>query len=84
MKMRARIKFFVYDVVNHNKLWKQGDWIRPDTGHEIYAGQQYALFSGVRSGQTDIYVYKIDKQTFEQVTNDVYDDLDPSFCCLSE
>ncbi|HEV7780960.1 MAG TPA: hypothetical protein VGO58_06820, partial [Chitinophagaceae bacterium] len=27
----------------------------------------------------DIYVYKIDKQTFDQVTNDVYDDLDPSF-----
>ena len=37
------------------------------------------LFSAVRSGQTDIYVYKIDKQTIEQVTNDVYDDLDPSF-----
>ncbi|MEK7225744.1 MAG: hypothetical protein AAB221_08680, partial [Bacteroidota bacterium] len=37
------------------------------------------LLSAVRSGQTDIYVYKIDKQSFEQVTNDVYDDLDPSF-----
>src|SRR6476661_7456666 len=37
------------------------------------------LMSAVRSGQTDIYVYKIDTQTYEQVTNDVYDDLDPSF-----
>lgn len=37
------------------------------------------LFSGIRSGQTDIYVYKIDKASIEQVTNDVYDDLDPAF-----
>ena len=37
------------------------------------------LFSAIRSGQTDIYTYKIDKQSFDQVTNDVYDDLDPSF-----
>jgi hypothetical protein len=37
------------------------------------------VMSAVRSGQTDIYVYKIDSQTFDQITNDVYDDLDPSF-----
>ena len=37
------------------------------------------IFSGIRSGQADIFVYKIDKQTIDQVTNDVYDDLDPSF-----
>ena len=37
------------------------------------------IFSAIRSGQTDIYVYKIDNQSFDQITNDVYDDLDPSF-----
>jgi hypothetical protein len=37
------------------------------------------IFSAVKSGQTDIFVYKIDKQTVEQITNDVYDDLDASF-----
>jgi len=37
------------------------------------------IFSAIKSGQTDIFVYKIDKQTVEQVTNDVYDDLDPAF-----
>ncbi|MDZ4808408.1 MAG: hypothetical protein SGI96_09055 [Bacteroidota bacterium] len=76
----GKTKFFVYDLVNHNKLWQ----------HEIEKFDQIQdmkymldnntlLFSGVRSGQTDIYVYKIDKKTIEQVTNDVYDDLDPSF-----
>src|SRR5688572_16031840 len=37
------------------------------------------LLSGIRSGQTDIFVYKLDKQSIEQITNDVYDDLDPAF-----
>ncbi len=80
---KGKTKFFVYDLVNRNKLWQ----------HEIQKFDQIQdmkymldnntlLFSGVRSGQTDIYVYKIDKQTFEQVTNDVYDDLDPSFAAF--
>ena len=80
---KGKTKFFVYDLVNRNKLWQ----------HEIEKFDQIQdmkymldnntlLFSGVRSGQTDIYVYKIDKQTFEQVTNDVYDDLDPSFAAF--
>ncbi len=42
------------------------------------------LISGIRSGQSDIYVYKIDKQTIDQVTNDIYDDLDPSFVAFPQ
>jgi len=37
------------------------------------------MFSAVKSGQTDLFVYKIDKQTYDQITDDVYDDLDPAF-----
>jgi hypothetical protein len=76
----GKTKFFVYDLVNRTKLWRQEikmfDQVQ-DMKYMLDANT--LLFSGVRSGQTDIYVYKIDKQTFEQVTNDVYDDLDPSF-----
>ena len=42
------------------------------------------LLSAVRKGQSDIYVYKIDKDTFEQVTNDVYADLDAIFVAFPE
>ena len=76
----GKTKFFVYDLVNRTKLWKQEiekfDQIQD---MKYMLDNNTLLFSGVRSGQTDIYIYKIDKQTFEQVTNDVYDDLDPSF-----
>src|SRR5258708_8587532 len=37
------------------------------------------LMSASRKGQMDIYVYKMDKQTYRQITNDVYDELDASF-----
>jgi hypothetical protein len=77
---KGKTQFFVYDLVNRNKLWQQEikmfDQVQ-DMKYMLDANT--LLFSAVRSGQTDIYVYKIDKQTFEQVTNDVYDDLDPSF-----
>ncbi len=76
----GKTKFFVYDLVNRVKLWKQEiekfDQIQD---MKYMLDNNTLLFSGVRSGQTDIYVYKIDKQTIDQVTNDVYDDLDPSF-----
>jgi LEA14-like dessication related protein len=37
------------------------------------------ILSGVKGGQSDIFVYKINEQKLEQITNDVYDDLDASF-----
>ncbi len=37
------------------------------------------LISGVRNGHSDIFIYKIKEQTWKQVTNDIYDDLDASF-----
>src|SRR5690606_27816539 len=37
------------------------------------------LMSAVKKGQSDIFVYKIDTEESEQITNDIYDDLDASF-----
>ena len=37
------------------------------------------ILSAVKNGQSDIFVYKIAEQTSEQITNDVYDDVDASF-----
>jgi Tol biopolymer transport system component len=35
--------------------------------------------SGVMNGQTDIFVYSLSAHTYEQITKDIYDDLDPVF-----
>jgi hypothetical protein len=76
----GKLKLFVYDLVNRLKITKQElpmfDQVQ-DMKYMLDANT--LLLSAIRSGQTDIYAYKIDKQTYDQVTNDVYDDLDPSF-----
>ena len=37
------------------------------------------VFSAIKDGQTDIFVYHIAKNTFENLTNDLYDDHTPLF-----
>ena len=77
---KGKIKLFVYDLVNRVKISKteltQFSQVE-DMKYMLDANT--LLFSAVKSGQTDIFVYKIDKGTLEQITNDVYDDLDASF-----
>ncbi len=76
----GKTKFFVYDLVNRVKLWKQTlDKFDQVQDMKYMLDNNTLVLSAVRSGQSDIYVYKIDKQSIEQITNDVYDDLDPSF-----
>lgn len=76
----GKLKFFVYDALNRIKINKtvftQFDQVQ-DMKYMLDANT--LLLSAVKSGQTDIFVYKIDKGTFEQITDDVYDDLDASF-----
>jgi WD40 repeat protein len=40
---------------------------------------QKIVFSGVKDGQSDIYVYYVIGNRQEQLTNDIYDDLNPRF-----
>ncbi|MBD0277806.1 MAG: hypothetical protein ICV81_07555 [Flavisolibacter sp.] len=76
----GKVKLFVYDALKRVKIIKQElpmfDQVQ-DMKYMLDANT--LILSAVKSGQTDIYVYNIDKQSAEQITNDVYDDLDASF-----
>jgi hypothetical protein len=76
----GKLRLFVYDAVRRFRAVKQ-ELPMFDQVQDIkyMLDENTLLMSAIRSGQTDIYVYKINSQTFEQVTNDVYDDLDPAF-----
>lgn len=76
----GKLKLFVYDVINRIKPVKQELAMFDQIQDMKYMlDNNTLLISGIRSGQSDLFVYKIDKQSIDQVTNDVYDDLDPSF-----
>ncbi|HZH37641.1 MAG TPA: hypothetical protein VEX65_10210, partial [Flavisolibacter sp.] len=76
----GKLKFFVYDVVNRIKRDKlELPMFDQVTDMKYMLNDNTLLMSAVRGGQTDIFTFRIDNQKFEQITNDVYDDLDPSF-----
>jgi hypothetical protein len=76
----GKIKLFVYDLLARYKRIRQ-DLPEFDQVQDMkfMLDKNTLLLSAVKKGQSDIFVYKIDKQTSEQITNDVYDDLDASF-----
>lgn len=43
------------------------------------ADGRYLVFSAVQKGQSDLYLYNIAAASQQQLTNDIYDDLDPVF-----
>ena len=71
---------FVYDVIANIKRYKQEiegfDQIL-DAGFIFDANT--LLLSAVKNGHSDIFTLRVDNGKLKQVTNDVYDDLDPTF-----
>jgi hypothetical protein len=76
----GKVKLFVYDMVAKFKRIKQT--ITPFEqiqDMKFMLNANTLLLSAVKNGQSDIFVYYIDKDSFEQVTNDSYSDLDATF-----
>jgi hypothetical protein len=74
------IYLFVYDNVKGYKvetqILKEFDQIQ-SINYMPYPNQ--LLLSAVKNGQSDIYTYNIESKESEQITNDVFADLDASF-----
>ena len=71
----------VYDIVNRLKRTKNDltglfDQVQ-DMSYMLDANT--LIFSAVKNGHTDLFIYKIDKGTVDQLTDDVWDDMDASF-----
>ena len=77
----GRIKLFVFDVITRVKPYKRDltDFFDQVQDMKYMLDSRTLLFSAVKNGHSDIYTYDIENEKVKQVTNDVYDDLDPSF-----
>ena len=79
----GKIRMFVYDLVKKLKLYKQ-----EITDFQLIQDAKFMLnnntllLSAVKNGQSDIFKYNIKDQKVEQITNDVYNDIDPSFAAF--
>ncbi|MEO8819371.1 MAG: hypothetical protein ABI267_02515 [Ginsengibacter sp.] len=80
----GRLKLFVYDVIAKIKSIQRdltNDFDQVEDMKYMVTSQTL-LLSAVKNGHSDIYTYDIAKATVKQITNDVYDDLDPSYVSL--
>ena len=76
----GKIKMFVYDVIARYKRDKQViEGVDQILDVQYMLDQNTLLLSAVKNGHTDIYIYKIEQNKLEQLTNDVWDDLNPTF-----
>ncbi|MFY7964028.1 MAG: hypothetical protein ACOVO1_03970 [Chitinophagaceae bacterium] len=75
----GKTKMFVYDVIAKYKRNKQEikDFDQILDANYLLDDNTLVL-SAAKNGHTDIYTYKIEEQKATQITNDVYDDLNPS------
>jgi Tol biopolymer transport system component len=77
---KGKIKMFVYDAIAKFKRNKQEiEGLDQIQDVQFMLDQNTLLFSAVKNGHSDIYVYKIEANKLQQLTNDVYDDIDASF-----
>ena len=76
----GKIKMFVYDNVKHVKRYKQTiTHFEQIQDMKFMPNPFLLLLSAVKNGQSDIFIYDYEKNTYEQVTNDSYADLDATF-----
>jgi len=76
----GKVKLFVYDLVAKFKRIKQDiTQFEQVQDMKFMLNANTLLLSAVKNGQSDIFIYNIERDSAEQVTNDSYADLDASF-----
>lgn len=79
LEKKGLIWLYFYDV-EEDKLTDQNIFGYDKILDIAYTNDGRSLiFSGDKQGQNDIFIFTISSGSFEQVTNDIYDDLNPRF-----
>ena len=80
-KTEGHLKLFVYDALSNLKQYVFDLTDRLDQVQDVkyMTDSKTLLLSAVKNGHTDIYTFAFDHEKLQQITNDVYDDVDPSF-----
>lgn len=77
---KGKLLLSVYDAFRRIKTIKNAELpFEQVTDMQYMLDPNTVIFSAVKGGQSDVFVYKMDNQKLEQITNDVYDDRDAGF-----
>jgi hypothetical protein len=77
---KGHSKMFVYDVVaGYKKNIQTIDYFDQVLDASYMLDPNTVVLSAVKNGHSDIYTYKIEEREIKQITNDAFDDLNPTF-----
>ncbi len=79
----GKTKLMVYDLITKTTLRQDLPQFDRVVDFKYMPVQENTLLlSAIKNGHTDIFTYSISNSKTDQITNDVYDDLDPSFAAF--
>ena len=80
-QQEGRLKFFVYDLVTRikNPKYDLTDQFQQIQDVKYMLDSRTLLLSATKNGHSDIFTFNIENQKVQQITDDVYADLDASF-----
>jgi hypothetical protein len=76
----GKIRLFVYDIIaKYKRVVTDLDMFDQVQDMKYMLDNNTLIMSAVKDGQSDIFRFNLSNSSVEQITNDVYDDLDASF-----
>jgi hypothetical protein len=76
---KDKVKLMVYDIVTGTKTIEHILPFDQVQDAQYFLDHKRMILSAVKNGHTDIYIYNLESQKLQQITNDVYDDIDAAF-----
>lgn len=76
---KEQMYYVTYDVGTKERLKRPITNIDKVTSFAYSNDGRYFTFSGIKNGQSDIYVYLLASNSYIQITDDLYDDYAPAF-----
>ncbi len=83
---KGKLKLMVYDLISKTKVKEDlpEDFQMIQSFQYLPTQKNLLLLSATKNGQTDLFTYNISDFKTEQLTNDVFDDVDPSYVGFSK
>lgn len=79
---RDKLKLLLYDIEEQKKDTRAITKFQQVNSFKFMSDPRYLVLSAVKRGYSDIYTYYLPSTLTEQITDDYFDDLDPSFVDL--
>ncbi|MBK6346784.1 MAG: PD40 domain-containing protein [Bacteroidales bacterium] len=76
---KGEIRFYQYNLETRKRTWQFIYGYQKILDFSYSADGRNLVMSAIRKGQSDIYVFNVASSSSEQITKDVYNDLNPVF-----